>query len=308
MKGVERMDAEKLVTGEKTGRGDKTGTGEKITWCPGCANNAILAAVKEALANLEKKGVVELKDVVAVTGIGCHAKIYDYLNANGFYGLHGRVLPTAMGIKLGNPKLTVIGFGGDGDTYAEGIEHFIHACRYNTDFTMLVHNNQTFALTTGQATPTSEQGFKGASTPTGAVEQPLNPIALALVSGATFVARAFALDVPHLTSLIEQAVQHRGFAVIDILEPCLIWHNNNTTQFFRQHTYKLEESDHNVFDINEALRKAREWDYSSNEDAKIPIGVFYKEIRPTYEEQWQAKTWHAIDRKPDWKRILAGFK
>src|SRR3989344_6617795 len=133
-------------------------TKEENTWCPGCPNFVILETVKKALAELTNEGKIQIKDTAVVTGIGCHAKIFDYLNINSFYGLHGRVLPLALGIKLGNPNLTVLGFGGDGDTYAEGLEHFIHNCRYNADLTMLAHNNQVFSLTTGQFTPTTEKG------------------------------------------------------------------------------------------------------------------------------------------------------
>lgn len=280
----------------------------EITWCPGCSNHGILTAANQALNNLANKKTLELKDVVIVTGIGCHAKIYDYLDVNGFYSLHGRVLPTTWGIKVGNPKLTVIGFGGDGDTYAEGVEHFIHTCRYNSDTKMIVHNNQVFALTTGQATPTTEKGFKGVSTPLGVGEKPINPIALALISGATFVARGFALDVPHLTSLIEQAIEHKGFALIDVLQPCLVYHNHNTVSFFKNHTYKLEGND--VGNYDEAFKKAMEWDYCFDENAKIPIGVFYKVNRPTYEEQWPPlkKPLHTIERKVNWKKIIDEFK
>ena len=173
-------------------------TKEKNTWCPGCTNFGVLQAAGQAIAEL---GLA--KKTAIVTGIGCHAKIYDYLNLKAFYGLHGRVLPIAFGIKLGNPDLSVIGFGGDGDTYAEGMEHFIHNCRYNADLTMLVHNNQVFSLTTGQFTPTTEKGFKGSSSPLGLNEPPLNPLVLALAAGATFVARGYALQTSHLKDLIK---------------------------------------------------------------------------------------------------------
>jgi 2-oxoglutarate ferredoxin oxidoreductase subunit beta len=284
-------------------------TKEEITWCPGCLNSGILAAVKQAIVNLSNKGNIEAKGVVTVTGIGCHAKIYDYLNVNGFYSIHGRVIPTVWGMKLANPKLTVIGFGGDGDTYAEGIGHFVHACRYNPDATMIVHNNQVFALTTGQATPTTEQGFKGKSTPLGVGQRPLNPITLALTSGATFVARGFALDVNHLTGLIEQAIEHKGFGFIDVLQPCLIYHNHKTVSYFKENTYKLGENNHNVSSYNDALKKALEWDYCFDGKTKIPIGVFYKTQRPTYEEQWKLKEpLHTIERKVDWKKVINEFK
>ena len=173
-------------------------TKEENTWCPGCPNFGILQASKEALTDLIKENKVKAKDITIVTGIGCHAKIFDYLNVNSFYGIHGRVLPICLGINVSNPELTVIGFGGDGDTYAEGISHLVHTCRHNPDLTMIVHNNQVFSLTIGQATPTSEKGFISGSTPLGIKEQPLNPLALALISGASFVARGYALEIGHL--------------------------------------------------------------------------------------------------------------
>ena len=276
-------------------------TKKERTWCPGCTNNAILQAVKKAIVNLVNKKRVELKNIVAVTGIGCHAKVYDYLNVNGFYALHGRVLPVMLGIKIANPQLTVLGFGGDGDTYAEGIAHFVHACRYNVDATMIVHDNQVFALTTGQATPTSEKGFKAKSVPSGVREKPLNPIVLALLNGATFVARGFALEINHLTKLIEEAIAHKGFSFIDVLQPCLVYHDHNTISYFKQHIYKLK----GVRSYEEAVKKAMEWNYCF--DGKIPIGIFYKINKPIYEEQWGSKPYYDVKRKTNWK-IIEEFK
>lgn len=241
------------------------------TWCPGCLNFGILNAAKAAIVDLINDQKIKQEEVVAVTGIGCHAKIYDYLNVNAFYGLHGRVLPTALGIKLANPKLTVIGFGGDGDTYAEGMEHFIHLCRYNPDLTMIVHNNQVFALTTGQATPTTEKGFPGRSTPQGEPNNPLNPLALALVSGAGFVSRGSCLEPDHLKKLIKAAMLYPGFAFIDVLQPCLTYHD--TADFLKKHSYQLEKDG---YEFNQALKLALEYDYSLNPASKIPLGIFYK--------------------------------
>lgn len=282
-------------------------TKEEITWCPGCPNNRILQAFKEAVVDLVNKDKISAKDIAIVTGVGCSPKIFDYINTNGFYGLHGRVLPVCFGIKNGNPKLTVVGFAGDGGTYAEGISHFIHACRYNANLTMIVHNNQVFSLTTGQATPTSETGFVDGSTPLGVKEKPLNPILLALVSGATFVARGYALDVPHLKNLIKQAIAHKGFAFIDVLQPCLIFHN--TTSYFQKNIYKLNKS-HNSSNFEKAFKKAKEWDYCFKDDIKIPIGIFYKKRKPTYEEQWPQfkEPWYKIKRKINWKKIIKEFK
>jgi 2-oxoglutarate ferredoxin oxidoreductase subunit beta len=275
-------------------------TKEEITWCPGCANFGILKAFQEAILELDSA-----KNTAIVTGIGCHAKIYDYLNLKGFYGLHGRVLPIALGIKLGNPDLTVVGFGGDGDTYAEGMEHFIHSCHANADLTMLVHNNQVFSLTTGQATPTSEKEFKDGSTPLGVQEKPINPIILSLEAGASFVARGYAMDIPYLKDLIKQAVSHQGFSFIDILQPCLIYHN--VTPYFQKNVYKL---DHDTSDFETALKKAREWDYCFDKDQRVPIGIFYQKERPTLESQWPQlkKPWHTIKRKINWQNVTREFK
>ena len=273
------------------------------TWCPGCGNFGILAAVKQAIVELVNEGFAEKRQFTLVSGIGCHAKIYDYININGFYSIHGRVLATALGIKVSNPELIVLGFGGDGDTYAEGIEHFVHACRYNVDVTMIVHNNQEFALTTGQATPTTERGFRGKSTPLGTFEQPLNPIALAIVSGATFVAREFALDVQHLKETVKKAVRHRGFAFIDVIQPCVSYHN--VTGFVREHAYRLEDAGHDPENYDEALRRALEWDYEYREDAKIPLGIFYIGERETYESMWPAtRPFYRVKRAADMEEIL----
>jgi len=285
---------------------DNFSTKEEITWCPGCTNYGILEASKKALAELVKERKIKAKDITIVTGIGCHAKIYDYLNTNAYYSIHGRILPTLIGIKMGNPQLTVIGFGGDGDTYAEGISHFIHTCRYNANLTMLVHDNQVFALTTGQVTPTSEKGFKGPSTPLGENTRPLNPILLALVSGATFIARGYALDVPHLKDIIKRAILHKGFSLIDILQPCIAFHN--VIPYFQKHIYKLKNC--NDSDLGEAIKKAKEWDYNFDEKSKIPIGVFYDVQKQTFGEGFpQLKNpWYRVKRNLDSKKILEEFK
>lgn len=286
---------------------EELNTKAENTWCPGCPDFNILKAFKEVVAELVNEGKIERKDIVAVTGIGCHAKLYDYINLSSFYGIHGRVLPLSFGVKTGNPELTVVGFGGDGDTYAEGIAHFVHACRYNTDMTMLVFNNQTFSLTTGQATPTSEKGFVGASTPGGQKEQPLNPINVALEAGAGFVARGYALDISHLKTLIREAILYKGFSYIDILQPCITYHN--TIPYFQKNIYKLGEK-HDVKNIKEALEKGSEWDYSFDGNKKVPIGIFYQKPRATFESlREQMKTaWYKIERKMAWDNATKDFK
>jgi len=272
------------------------------TWCPGCGNFGILAAVKRAIAELVEEGY-DIKNFVTVTGIGCHAKIYDYLNLNGFYSIHGRVLPTAIGIKMANPELKVIGFAGDGDTYAEGVSHFVHACRYNPDITFLVHNNQVFALTTGQATPTSERGYRGKSTPEGKWDEPLNPLLLALEAGATFVARGYAYDVAHLAYLIKEGVKHRGFAFIDVIQPCVTFHN--IAPYVKERLYKLEEVGHDPTNFYEAMRRAREWRYDLDPHAKIPIGIFYRVEKETFEEGYGRDVpYYKVVRNVQWRDVV----
>jgi len=282
-------------------------TKTEITWCPGCPNFGILQSTKEVLAGLITEGKIKAKDIALVSGIGCHAKIYDYINANSFYGLHGRVLPVCLGIKAANPELTVVGFGGDGDTFAEGVAHFVHSCRYNVNMTMVVHNNQVFALTTGQTTPTSEKGFSGASTPLGVKTEPLNPVALALISGASFVARGYALEINHLKKILKEAIEHKGFSFLEILQPCITYHN--PIPYFQKNIQKLDEN-YNFSDWELALKTVREWDYSFEKDKKVPIGLFYKKERPVFEETWPQlkKPWYTLKREIDWHKISQEFK
>jgi len=270
-------------------------TKEPNTWCPGCTNMSILNVVQESLTDLINENKIEKKDIATACDIGCHAKIFDYINASGFYGLHGRTLPLCFGMKVGNPELTVVGFAGDGATYGEGISHLVHNCRFNADFTMIVADNKTFALTTGQATPTSSRGYKGASRPLGVGELPMNPIALALTSGASFVARGNALNPVQLKEILKQAIEHKGFAFIDILQPCLTF--NNFIPYLQENVYELGD-DHNVENFSQALEKSLEWNYSVNEKNKIPTGIFYKKERATYEGQWpQYKgPWYKVER------------
>jgi len=249
-------------------------TPKKNTWCPGCGNFGILMAFKKALIELG----MEREEVVLVSGIGCHGKMVNYVNINGFHGIHGRVLPLAQGIKLANPNLTVVGFAGDADQYNEGWGHFAHAVRNNINMTLIVHDNMVLGLTTGQATSTSQQGFKSKSTPFGVIPPMLNPLAHALVSNGTFVARGFSGDMFHLKNLIMEAIKHRGFAFIDVFQPCVTFNYLNTYDWFRQRVYKLEEDGHDVTDRKKALEKAFEW------GDRIPIGIFYNKERPTYHD------------------------
>ena len=257
---------------------------------------------------MANEGKLDAKNTAMVTGIGCHGKIYDYINLNGFNGLHGRVLPVCLGVKLGNPNLTVVGFGGDGDTFDEGVSHFVHACRYNADMTMFVHINQVFALTTGQASAMTEKGFVDGSTPLGQGEKPLNSVLMALELGATFVARGYALQAPHLKEIMKKAIMHKGFSYVDILQPCIVYHKHSVP-YLNKNAYKLDEA-HDTANFNQAVEKAREWDYSYEKDARVPIGVFYETDRPTFESQWPQlkQPWRTIDRKVNWDNIIKEFK
>ncbi|MCJ7631371.1 thiamine pyrophosphate-dependent enzyme [Candidatus Bathyarchaeota archaeon] len=246
----------------------------KNNWCPGCGNFGILSAFKNAII----ESGLEREQVVCVSGIGCHGKMPNWININGFHGIHGRVLPLAVGIKLANPELAVIGFAGDSDQYDEGWEHFVHAIRRNINITLIVHDNQVLGLTTGQTTSTSLLGFKSKSTPYGSITQPLNPIAHALVSNCSFVARGFAGDPRHLKNLILAAINHRGLSYIDVFQLCVTWNYLNTYQWFRERVYKLDETEYDPTDKQKALEKSFEgYDH-------LPIGVFYKEDRPIYRD------------------------
>jgi len=265
-------------------------TGYKITWCPGCTNFGILAAFKNALQQLFDEGKLSPEKVVVVGGIGCHGNIINYINVNSFGALHGRALPVLQGIALANPDLKPIGFVGDGDLLDEGIEHFIHAARRNANITVIMHDNHNFALTTSQRTATSPKGFRGKSTPKGSPEEPLNPDVLALTSGATFVARTFARNIPHMTRVFREAILHRGFSFVHVLQPCVTWFD--TSRYYQSATYEV--TDNNPEDFQQALSLAKQFyvdpQLSLPPKEKIPIGVFYKVEKPSYSD---AFTWIA---------------
>jgi 2-oxoglutarate ferredoxin oxidoreductase subunit beta len=247
-------------------------TTAKNTWCPGCGNFAILMTVKQALADLKLKN----EEVVAVTGIGCHGKITDYINVNGIHTIHGRVLPIATAVKLANHELTVLGFAGDGDAFNIGMGHFAHAVRRNINLTYLIHNNLIYGLTTGQTSPTSKQGFVTKTSPRGEWSIAINPLTEALTSHASFVARTFAGEPQHMKQILVQAIEHEGFALVDVLQPCISFNRINTYQFYRERVYKLENEDHDTENWEAAYKKAEEW------GERIPIGVFFMEDRPAY--------------------------
>ena len=244
-------------------------------WCPGCGDFGVLKSLKMAAGRL---GIAP-KDLMLVSGIGCSSNLPGFIHSYGVHSLHGRAVAVAEGIKLGNHGLNVVVTGGDGDGYGIGIGHFIHAMRRNIDITYIVMNNQIYGLTTGQASPTTMKDMRTKSTPRGNAEMPINPIALALVSGATYVARGFSGEPEHMARLIAGAIAHRGFALIDVFSPCVTYNKINTYPFFKQRVYKLEDDEaYTSSDTGMALNRSFEW------GDKIPIGVFYKEEIPIYED------------------------
>lgn len=244
-------------------------------WCPGCGDFGVLKGVKMAAGKL---GIAP-NDLVVVSGIGCSSNLPGFIHAYGVHSLHGRAIAVASGIKLANHDLNVVITGGDGDGYGIGIGHFIHAMRRNLDLTYVVMNNQVYGLTTGQASPTTTQGHKTKTTPRGNVETPINPLMLALASGATYIARAFSGEPNHMADLIAEGIAHRGFSLVDVFSPCVTYNKLNTYQWFKQRVYKLENEDgFDATDIRSAVTKALEW------GERIPIGLFYKSDAATYEE------------------------
>lgn len=260
------------------------------TWCTGCGNFAIWNAVKRALAQV---GLAP-HEVILVSGIGCGSKLPDYTHANGYMTLHGRTVPVATGVRLANHGLRVVCTHGDGDAYAEGLGHMLHAARRNIGLVDIIQDNRIYGLTKGQYSPTSAQGQVTKTSPWGAFELPVNPIALALAAGATFVARAWSGDLTHLTEMIVRALGHRGYALIDVFQPCVTFNRNYAYEFYRPRVYKLQDDPaYDVTDRMAAFAKALEW------GDRIPIGVFYQvEDRPAYEEQVPALKAGPLVRQP----------
>ena len=249
-----------------------------IAWCPGCGNFGILHALREALVGLE----IEPYQVLMVSGIGQAPKLPHYMHGNVFNGLHGRAIPAATAAKIANHELIVIVIDGVGGAYGEGAGHWIATMRRNVNMTYLVHNNQVYGLTKGQASPTSDLGFITRTTPLGS-SQPVNPIAVAIASDASFVGRGFAGDTKHLAQIFKMGIEHRGFALIDILQPCVSFNHKNTYQWYQERIYKLEEArGYDPTDKLTAFAKAQEW------GDRIPTGLIYKQERPLYEEQLTA--------------------
>jgi len=247
------------------------------TWCPGCGNYGLWAALKIALA----KSGLSLDQFVIVYGIGCSGNMTDFIKSHAFHSLHGRAIPNAIGIKLANHKQKVICIVGDGDCYGEGGNHFMHAVRGNHDITLIVHDNRVYGLTTGQTAPTSPKGYASKSTPAGVIEYPINAPAIAILQGASFVAQGYAGDTPFLTSIFEKALSHHGLSLVNTIQPCVTFNKLNTYPWFQERVYKLEDSGHDSSSKDAALKKASEDE--ATDYKKIPIGLFYKADKPTYE-------------------------
>ncbi len=287
-----------------------------VDWCPGCGDFGILASLQMALAELQ----LPPHRVVVFSGIGCHAKTPHFVNTYGVHTLHGRTLPFAIGAKLANPELEVIAVGGDGDGLGIGVGHFVNTGRRNIDITYLIHDNGVYGLTKGQASPTLKLGLQTKSLPKPNINDAINPVALALASGYTFIARGYAYDVNHLKEMMKKAVQHRGLALVVILQPCPTYNDINTKEWYRgedridpatgkpkSRLYKLEETgydpvvhspDEEFSKITSALEKAREW------GDQIPIGVFYQnETIPTYEDRISKRIPHYREKSPAKQKI-----
>lgn len=259
-------------------KADDLKTPNKPTWCAGCGDYSMFFALKKALQEV----ATPQENIVVVYGIGCHGHMCNFLHAYNFEGLHGRPIPVAEGIKTANNKLKVIVVAGDGDTYGEGMNHFLAGIRANHDVTLIVHNNMVYGLTTGQTSPTSGSGYKSKSTPDGVIETPVNPIALALSVGGSFVSRGFAGNVQHLSSLLVKAIQHDGFSVVDVLQNCVTFNKVNTIRWFNERVYDLQKDGHDETSHARAVEKSFEF------GDRIPIGVFYQDARKSYQDELPA--------------------
>jgi len=266
----------------------------EVAWCPGCGNFPILDSLKQAWVNLGLRP----HEILVVSGIGQAGKLPQYTMVNTFHVLHGRTLPVATGAKLANNRLIVMAVGGDGDGYAEGGNHLIHAARRNVDITYLVHNNQVYGLTKGQASPTTDLGTRTTTTPRGNPVRGLNPIALALGLRVNFVARGYAGNKTQLVSILEEAIRHPGFSFVDILQPCVTFNKVNTYQWFAQRVYDLNAQGHDPADLIAAFERAQEW------GDQIPTGVFYRGTAPAFHEVLLGAGDQAlVDKRPDPLRI-----
>jgi len=268
----------------------------KNQWCPGCGNFGILAAMKDALVSL---GILP-RDLLIVSGIGQAAKTPHFLNCNMFHALHGRALPLATGAKLANHDLKILVNSGDGDCYGEGGNHFMHAIRRNVDLTLLVHNNKTYGLTKGQASPTSDLGMITPLQPHGVISEPFNGLAVALSLGAGFAARGFSGNREHLSRLIQAGMKYKGFALIDILQPCVSFNRVNTFDWYKQRVYDLSDEGYITDNLENGLKLVRLW------GDRIPIGIFYQKEKPIFTERIETlKQGPLISQQYDPQRLQA---
>lgn len=249
-------------------------SGYTPTWCPGCGDWGIGIAIKSALAQMG----LSPSDVGVVFGIGCSGNMNDFLNAYAIHGLHGRAIPTAIGYKLANHKMSIIVVAGDGDCYGEGGNHFLHACRGNHDITVIIHDNRVYGLTTGQVAPTAMKGALSKSTPYGLIESPIDPLGLALTQGATFISQSFAGDAQHMISMIKSAINHKGFSLVNVLQPCVTFNKINGYQYYRERVYKL--IDNKVNNKDRAMKIIQDI-----EKEKYPLGIIYQNQQSSYHEQ-----------------------
>lgn len=251
-------------------------SGYTPTWCPGCGNFGIVRALRIALA---EQGLGPSEAFICFD-IGCSGNMNDFLLANSMHTLHGRAIPCAIGIKLAHHTRKVLVVGGDGGLYGEGGNHFLHACRGNHDITVVVHDNMVYGLTTGQVAPTANKGYQSRSTPSGIVETPVNVLALSISQGATFVAQTFANDAKHMTEMIKRGMEHKGFSLINILQPCVTYNKVNTYEYFMKQSYKLDPT-YDPSSIDSALEKAKD-----TYGERFPLGVIYEtNHRKAYHEE-----------------------
>lgn len=265
-------------------------------WCPGCGNFGILTLIKEVLTELK----MDNKNTVIISGIGQSSKTPYYINTHMFSGLHGRALPVATAIKISNPSLNVIAEGGDGDMYGEGGNHFMHTIRRNPDIVHIVHNNMVYGLTKGQASPTSQKDFKTLVQPKGVSNEPFNPISVALALKASFVSRVNIGNYIHAKAVLKEAFLHKGYALVDIFQPCVVFNKTNTYKWFSDNTYELESS-YDSKNLTAAMMKALE-------NNPIPIGIFYRTENVTFEEHIRGEEKSALfNLARDLKKMQALF-
>jgi 2-oxoglutarate ferredoxin oxidoreductase subunit beta len=272
-------------------------------WCPGCGDYGVLSALKQALAELGKQP----KDVAFVSGIGCSGKISGYLHSYAFHGVHGRALPAAQAVKLANRDLTVVAAGGDGDGYAIGMGHFLHAVRRNADVTYIVMDNQTYGLTKGQSSPTSQAGYVTGTSPQGNPDAPINGLAVALAAGGSFLARGFSANPKHLVELLKAAVVHKGFSVVEVMSPCVTYNKINTYAWFKENVYYVSQDE--AYDPHD---RANAFEVLTRE-GKMPLGVLFSEERPTLETMSHLGETPLVDLPleglaPRYAALQAGFR